>query len=63
MPALMPFMENRALTNYLPSCCLNTCLMHKYGTPTNYDYRQFVLQNGDRVMADLRAGTVCHSLL
>lgn len=58
---LMPFMEERSFTNYLPACAINNCLMQKYNLPTNLDYRTFCTTNGMRVMADLEQGRVCRS--
>lgn len=60
---LMPFMEERSFTNYLPSCAIDSCLMHKYATPTNWQYRRYLQENGTRVMADLEQGRACRSAL
>lgn len=61
-PALQPFMEHR-ITNYLPSCAIDKCLMHKYNTLTQAQYRDYVKHHAEQVMADLQNPSVCHSRL
>ncbi|RYF03205.1 MAG: hypothetical protein EOO40_12460 [Deltaproteobacteria bacterium] len=57
----MPFMEQRAFTNYLPSCDVDACLMQRYGAHNSAEYRRFCTAHGLRVMADLGQGKVCWS--
>lgn len=59
----MPAMDSRDFTNYLPACCLDQCLMLKYGTLNPNQYRAFIQNHGSEVMADVRNNIVCTSRL
>ena len=62
-PAIQPFMEQRSFTNYLPSCAINECLMHRYKVGTQAEYRDYVKHHASQVMTDLQDARVCHSRL
>lgn len=60
---LMPFDTSRDFTNYLPACSWENCLMLRYGCTDQTQYRAFLREHGDQVMADIRNPAICHSRL
>lgn len=51
-PAIMN--DGRAFTDYRSSCYINDILRVKNGIKNSYDYRQFLIHNGNEVMNSLR---------
>ena len=45
--------DGRAFTNYRSSCYLNNQLRQQSHTKSSYAYRQYLIQNGTKVMRDI----------
>ena len=42
--------DGRHLTNWDPGCMANNNLRSRVGIKTNYDYRQYLMKNSDKIM-------------
>ncbi len=51
-PAIMD--DGRAFTDYRSSCFMNNMLKVKNNIRNSYEYRQFLIRNGEQVMNDIR---------
>jgi len=51
-PAIMD--DGRAMTDYRSACYINNLLRIKNGITNSYDYRQFLIHNGKKLINDIR---------
>lgn len=47
--------DARAFTNYHPNCSINAFIQQKYNLNNSHEYRYFLQQNAEKIMADLLA--------
>lgn len=45
--------DSRPITDYRPSCDINSAIMNKYGIKDNNQFRKYLQNNGKAILAEL----------